>query len=145
VDLDEHDNVRSLVEKPTEPISNLAVPGLYLYDDRVVEMTEGLQPSARGELEITDLNKAYLERGNLVATRLGRGIAWLDSGTHDSLLEASNFIATIEHRQGLKIACLEEIALQTGAISLSEFEALVEKMAQSSYREYLERVVTEST
>ena len=143
VDLDADDNVRSLVEKPSEPISNLAVPGLYLYDDRVVEMTESLQPSGRGELEITDLNQAYLDRGELVATRLGRGIAWLDSGTHESLLEASNFIATIEHRQGLKIACLEEIALRTGAISLAEFEALVEGMARSSYREYLERVVAE--
>ena len=122
---------------------DLAVPGLYLYDDRVVEMTEGLQPSGRGELEITDLNKAYLDRGELVATRLGRGIAWLDSGTHESLLEASNFIATIEHRQGLKIACLEEIALRTGAISFPEFEALVDGMARSSYREYLERVVAE--
>ena len=143
VDLDADDNVRSLVEKPSEPISNLAVPGLYLYDDHVVEMTESLQPSGRGELEITDLNQAYLDRGELVATRLGRGIAWLDSGTHESLLEASNFIATIEHRQGLKIACLEEIALRTGAISLAEFEALVEGMARSSYREYLERVVAE--
>ena len=143
VDLDADDNVRSLVEKPSEPISNLAVPGLYLYDDRVVEMTEGLQPSGRGELEITDLNQAYLDRGELVATRLGRGIAWLDSGTHESLLEASNFIATIEHRQGLKIACLEEIALRTGAISFPEFEALVDDMAHSSYREYLERVVAE--
>ncbi len=143
VDLDADDNVRSLVEKPSEPISNLAVPGLYLYDDRVVEMTEGLQPSGRGELEITDLNQAYLDRGELVATRLGRGIAWLDSGTHESLLEASNFIATIEHRQGLKIACLEEIALRTGAISFADFEALVEGMARSSYREYLERVVAE--
>ena len=145
VDLDADDNVRSLVEKPSEPISNLAVPGLYLYDDRVVEMTESLQPSGRGELEITDLNQAYLDRGELVATRLGRGIAWLDSGTHESLLEASNFIATIEHRQGLKIACLEEIALRTGAIRFSEFEVLVEEMARSSYREYLERVVAEQT
>ena len=142
-DLDGDDNVRSLVEKPSQPISNLAVPGLYLYDNRVVEMTEGLRPSGRGELEITDLNQAYLDRGELVATRLGRGIAWLDSGTHESLLEASNFIATIEHRQGLKIACLEEIALRTGAISFGEFEGLVEGMARSSYRDYLERVVAE--
>ena len=143
VDLDADGNVRSLVEKPSEPISNLAVPGLYLYDGRVVEMTEGLVPSGRGELEITDLNKAYLNRGELVATRLARGIAWLDSGTHESLLEASNFIATIEHRQGLKIACLEEIALRTGAISFAEFRAMVDAMAASSYREYLERVVAE--
>ncbi len=143
VDLDGDGNVRSLVEKPSEPISNLAIPGLYLYDGRVVEMTEGLEPSGRGELEITDLNKAYLDRGELVAIRLGRGIAWLDSGTHESLLEASNFIATIEHRQGLKIACLEEIALRTGAISFAEFRELVSALAPSSYREYLERVVAE--
>ncbi len=143
VDLDHDGNVRSLVEKPTEPISNLAVPGLYLYDGRVVEMTEGLVPSGRGELEITDLNKAYLDRGELVATRLARGIAWLDSGTHESLLEASNFIATIEHRQGLKIACLEEIALRTGAITPAEFATLVSAMAPSTYREYLERVAAE--
>jgi len=143
VELDADDNVRSLVEKPAEPISNLAVPGLYLYDEHVVEMTEGLQPSGRGELEITDLNKAYLDRGTLVATRLARGIAWLDSGTHESLLEASNFIATIEHRQGVKIACLEEIALRTGAVSFTEFRAVLDGMARSSYREYLERVSAE--
>jgi glucose-1-phosphate thymidylyltransferase len=119
------------------------VPGLYLYDDQVVAMTEKLTPSARGELEITDLNKAYQERGELVASRLGRGIAWLDSGTHDSLLEAANFIATIEHRQGLKIACLEEIALRRGTIDAARFRTLVESMPRSSYREYLERFATE--
>lgn len=143
VKLDADTNVLSLVEKPTDPVSNLAVPGLYLYDEHVVEMTEGLQPSGRGELEITDLNKAYLEEGTLEATRLARGIAWLDSGTHESLLEASNFIATIEHRQGVKIACLEEIALRTGAITFKEFEAVLHDMARSSYREYLERVAAE--
>ena len=102
VELDADDRVISIVEKPAEPVSNLAVPGLYLYDDQVVAMAEKLTPSGRGELEITDLNQAYLERGELVALRLGQGIAWLDSGTHDSLLEAANFIATIEHRQGLR-------------------------------------------
>ncbi len=143
VELDDDDNVRSLIEKPTEPVSNLAVPGLYLYDERVVEMTERLQPSGRGELEITDLNKAYLDDGTLVASRLPRGIAWLDSGTHESLLEASNFIATIEHRQGVKIACLEEIALRTGTVTFAEFQSVLQGMARSSYREYLERVAVE--
>jgi glucose-1-phosphate thymidylyltransferase len=143
VDVAADGTVRSLVEKPSRAKSNLAVPGLYLYDGEVVGIAEQLQPSARGELEITDLNLAYLDRGQLVATRLGRGIAWLDSGTHESLLEASNFIATIEHRQGLKIACLEEIALRTGAISFPRFQVLVEALAPSSYREYLERVALE--
>lgn len=143
VDVAADGTVRSLVEKPSRAESNLAVPGLYLYDGEVVGIAEQLQPSARGELEITDLNLAYLDRGQLVATRLGRGIAWLDSGTHESLLEASNFIATIEHRQGLKIACLEEIALRTGAISFPRFQVLVEALAPSSYREYLERVALE--
>ena len=143
VELDESDRVLSIVEKPADPISNLAVPGLYLYDERVVAMTEELIPSARGELEITDLNKAYLERGELIASRLPRGIAWLDSGTPDSLLEAANFIATIEHRQGMKIACLEEIALRTGTISASQFIAMLDGMPQSGYRDYLERFATE--
>jgi glucose-1-phosphate thymidylyltransferase len=143
VDLDEDGTVRTLVEKPSTAVSNLAVPGLYLYDGAVVGIAEQLKPSARGELEITDLNLAYLERGELTATRLGRGIAWLDSGTHDSLLEASNFIATIEHRQGLKIACLEEIALRSGAITFAQFRTLIDTMAPSSYREYLERVALE--
>lgn len=145
VDLDADGSVRSLVEKPSGAVSNLAVPGLYLYDGDVVRIAEQLEPSARGELEITDLNLAYLARGELIATRLGRGIAWLDSGTHESLLEAANFIATIEHRQGLKIACLEEIALRTGAISFSKFQTLIDSLAPSSYREYLERVAMEHT
>ena len=143
VELDEGDRVVSIVEKPAAPISNLAVPGLYLYDDRVVTMTEELIPSARGELEITDLNRAYMERGELVASRLPRGIAWLDSGTPDSLLEAANFIATIEHRQGMKIACLEEIALRRGTITASQFRAMLDGMPQSGYRDYLERFATE--
>ena len=143
VDLDENDRVVSIVEKPTDPASNLAVPGLYLYDNQVVAMTEKLTPSARGELEITDLNQAYLDRDELVAIRLPRGIAWLDSGTHDSLLEAANFIATIERRQGLKIACLEEIALRRGTIDASQFRALVDAMPRSGYRAYLERFSTE--
>jgi len=143
VELDADDQVVSIVEKPAAPVSNLAVPGLYLYDDQVVSMTEDLVPSARGELEITDLNKAYLERGELVTARLARGIAWLDSGTPDSLLDAANFIATIEHRQGMKIACLEEIALRNGTITAGQFRTLLDGMPKSGYRDYLERFSTE--
>ena len=142
VEFDANDRVVSIVEKPTQPVSNLAVPGLYLYDHQAVTTAEKLTPSARGELEITDLNLAYLERGELFATRLGQGIAWLDSGTHDSLLDAANFIATIEKRQGLKIACLEEIALRRGTIDAAQFRTLVEAMPRSSYRDYLEGFVT---
>jgi glucose-1-phosphate thymidylyltransferase len=143
VELADDGKVLSLEEKPERPKSNLAVPGFYIYDGRVVAMTRSLTPSARGELEITDLNRAYMEEGTLRAVRLGRGIAWLDSGTHDSLLEAANFIATIEHRQGLKIACLEEIALEQGLVSLDEMEATVAAMPNSTYRDYVERVVVE--
>jgi glucose-1-phosphate thymidylyltransferase len=137
------DTVLSLEEKPKEPKSNQAVPGFYVYDNRVVEMTKNLEPSARGELEITDLNLAYLELGELKAHRLGRGVAWLDSGTHESLLEAANFIATIEHRQGLKIACLEEIALKQSFVSPEEMSQLVLTMPNSSYRQYVESVIAE--
>ncbi len=136
--------VLSLEEKPAEPRTQLAIPGIYLYDTQVLELTRGLKPSARGELEITDLNRAYLERGQLRAERLGRGIAWLDTGTHESLLEAANFIATIERRQGLKIACLEEIAYRQGYIQLSALSALVEAMPVSEYRSYLESILAES-
>ncbi|MCZ6822971.1 MAG: glucose-1-phosphate thymidylyltransferase RfbA [Deltaproteobacteria bacterium] len=137
--------VLSLEEKPAEPRTHLAIPGIYLYDTQVLELTRGLKPSARGELEITDLNRAYLERGQLRAQRLGRGIAWLDTGTHESLLEAANFIATIERRQGLKIACLEEIAYRQGYIQLSAISALVEAMPVSEYRSYLEAILAEPT
>jgi glucose-1-phosphate thymidylyltransferase len=143
VELADDGKVLSLEEKPGRPKSNLAVPGFYLYDGRVVAMTRGLTPSPRGELEITDLNRAYMQEGTLRAIRLGRGIAWLDSGTHDSLLEAANFIATIEHRQGLKIACLEEIALERGFVSLEEMEATMAAMPNSTYRDYVARVVEE--
>jgi glucose-1-phosphate thymidylyltransferase len=136
-------SVISLEEKPEHPKSNLAVPGFYIYDERVVEMTKQMQPSARGELEITDLNLAYLEMGELRAHRLGRGVAWLDSGTHESLLEASNFIATIEHRQGLKIACLEEIALEMGFVSAEQLASVVQAMPKSAYREYVESILAE--
>ena len=137
--------VLSLEEKPAEPRTQLAIPGIYLYDTQVLELTRGLKPSARGELEITDLNRAYLERGQLRAERLGRGIAWLDTGTHESMLEAANFIATIERRQGLKIACLEEIAYRQGYIQLSALSALVEAMPVSEYRSYLEAIQAEPT
>jgi glucose-1-phosphate thymidylyltransferase len=143
VELADDGKVLSLEEKPAHPKSNLAVPGFYLYDGRVVEMTKRLEPSARGELEITDLNRAYMEEGTLRAIRMGRGIAWLDSGTHDSLLEAANFIATIEHRQGLKIACLEEIALEKGLVTLQEMEATLAAMPNSTYRDYVARAVEE--
>ncbi len=144
VDLDANDRVLELVEKPSEPRSNLAVPGFYLYDNHVVEIASELAPSARGELEITDINNVYLERGELVATRLGQGIAWLDSGTHESLLQAANFISTIEQRQGLKIACLEEIAVRRGYISHDFFLERIEQMPASGYRDYLARVVAPS-
>jgi len=137
------DRVVSLIEKPENPRSNLAVPGLYLYDERVVGFTEKLDPSARGELEITDLNRVYLELGELWARELGRGIAWLDSGTHESLLEAANFIATIERRQGLKIACLEEIALDRGYVSHGEMAELVAAMPISTYRDYVQGILAE--
>lgn len=127
-------------EKPAQPKSNFAVPGLYLYDRKVVELTRQLQPSARGELEITDLNLAYLERGELRVEKLERGIAWLDTGTHMSLLEASHFIGTLEARQGLKIACLEEVALRKGFIDYDQMSRVIETTPKSSYREYLEMV-----
>jgi glucose-1-phosphate thymidylyltransferase len=143
VEFDEAGKVVSLVEKPQQPRSNLAVPGLYLYDRHVVERTRALRPSARGELEITDLNRAYLERGELRALRLGRGIAWLDTGTHESLLEAANFIAAIETRQGLKIACLEEIAFRQGYLDAAGLERTVRAMPSSPYRDYCARLLEE--
>lgn len=143
IELDDSGVAVSLQEKPKNPRSNLAVPGFYLYDERVVDIARGLQPSARGELEITDVNRFYLEEGTLRVIRLNRGVAWLDSGTHDSLLDAANFIATIEHRQGLKIACLEEIALDLGYVDVATVSHSLEAMPQSGYREYVEKVVEE--
>ena len=131
----------SLVEKPTAPGSHYAVTGLYFYDDRVVEYTRALKPSARNELEITDLNRTYLERGQLRAQIMGRGMAWLDTGTHDSLLEAASFIQTIEKRQGLKIACPEEIAFRAGYIDASQLEALAKGLENSGYGKYLRGVL----
>ncbi len=128
-------------EKPAKPKSHYAVPGLYLYDRQVVEITRQMKPSARGELEITDVNLEYLRRGELMVEQLERGIAWLDTGTHMSLLEASHFIGTLEARQGLKIACLEEIALRRGFIDKAQMEAIIQDTPKSSYREYLEMVL----
>ena len=141
VEFDEGGRALSIEEKPAKPRSNYAVPGLYVYDSSVVEVARNLEPSARGELEITDVNLHYLERGDLGVVRLGRGIAWLDTGTHESLLEAANFIATIEARQGLKIGCIEEIAYRQKFIDRVGFRALVEACPKCGYREYLERML----
>jgi glucose-1-phosphate thymidylyltransferase len=143
VQIGEDGRAISLEEKPVRPKSNLAVPGFYVYDQDVVAITEKLRPSSRGELEITDVNREYLYRGDLQVIRLGRGIAWLDSGTHDSLLDAANFIATVEHRQGLKIACLEEVALRLGFVDEAHVERILSTMPQSNYKEYLERILTD--
>jgi len=131
----------SLEEKPLKPKSRYAVTGIYLYDAQVVAVAEGLKPSPRGEFEITDLNRWYLERGELLTEVLGRGVAWLDTGTHDSLLEASDFIKTIEHRQGLKVACPEEIAFRQGYIDEAQLRSLAADMAKSSYGRYLLRLL----
>jgi glucose-1-phosphate thymidylyltransferase len=127
----------SLEEKPKRPKSNYAIPGLYVYDSRVVEFCRQLQPSARGELEITDLNSVYLQRNELHVKPLGRGMAWLDTGTQTSLLEAGNYIATIEHRQGLKIACLEEVAYRMSFIDQAQLERIIDGLPKGDYREYL--------
>ena len=143
VEFDDQRRAISLEEKPLKPKSRYAVTGIYFYDNRVVEVAKGLKPSPRGELEITDLNRWYLERGELRTELLGRGIAWLDTGTHDSLLEASNFIHTIEHRQGLKVACPEEIAYREGYIDANQLKALAALIAKSTYGKYLLRVLEE--
>ncbi|MGI9086667.1 MAG: glucose-1-phosphate thymidylyltransferase RfbA [Chthoniobacterales bacterium] len=134
----------SLEEKPKQPKSHFAIPGLYVYDERVVEFCRGLKPSARGEFEITDLNRLYLEREELHVKVLTRGMAWLDTGTQTSLLEAGNYIATIEHRQGLKIACLEEVAFRAGFIDRPALEKIISRLPQGEYREYLRLVAEES-
>ncbi len=142
-EFDKDRKVISLEEKPAKPKSRYAVTGIYFYDKQVVSVAEGIRPSPRGELEITDVNRWYLEKGQLHTEVLGRGTAWLDTGTHESLLEASNFIQTIEHRQGLKISCPEEIAYRLGYIDKDQLEALAAKVGKSTYGQYLKRIVTE--
>ncbi|CAA9588741.1 MAG: Glucose-1-phosphate thymidylyltransferase [uncultured Truepera sp.] len=137
VEFDDQGQAVSLEEKPARPKSNYAVTGLYFYDNRALEMAAGLGLSPRGEYEITDVNRAYLERGELRVELLGRGMAWLDTGTHESLLQACNFVETIEARQGLKVACLEEIAYRRGWIDAAEVEALARPMAKTGYGQYL--------
>jgi glucose-1-phosphate thymidylyltransferase len=144
VEFDAERRAISIEEKPVKPKSRYAVTGIYFYDAQVVGVAEGLKPSPRGELEITDVNRWYLERGQLKTELLGRGIAWLDTGTHDSLQEASTFIQTIEKRQGLKVACPEEIAYRLGYISSDELKALAAKIAKSSYGQYLLRMLEET-
>jgi glucose-1-phosphate thymidylyltransferase len=143
VEFDRQFRAVSLEEKPAKPRSNWAVTGLYFYDGRVVEIAKGLKPSARGELEITDVNLQYLREGTLTVSPLGRGVAWLDAGTFDSLLSSSQFVQTLEERQGLKIACIEEIALLKGFITIDQFAALVAGCEKTEYGQYLVRVLKE--
>jgi glucose-1-phosphate thymidylyltransferase len=141
VEFDADGNVLSLEEKPEKPRSKYAVPGMYFYDENVVEIARNLTPSARGELEITDLNKVYLARGQLRAEIMGRGVAWLDAGTHASLLRAATFIQTVQERQGMMISCPEEIAYRIGNITIEQLEQLAMSMSENSYRDYLLWVV----
>lgn len=141
VEFDAKGQAISLEEKPSHPKSHFAVPGLYFYGSDVVEMARQLKPSTRGELEITDLNRVYLEQGRLHVQKLGRGTAWLDTGTHDSLLDAAQFVQVIQHRQGLRISCLEEIGLQMGFLDEAGFERSIENLGKSSYGTYLREVL----
>lgn len=144
IEFDQGGKVVSLEEKPWKPKSSYAVTGLYFYDEHVADVAKGLKPSARGELEITDLNRSYLEVGKLNVELMGRGYAWLDTGTHESLLDASQFIATLEHRQGLKVACPEEIAYRQKWIDAKQLESLAEPLAKNGYGQYLLRVLQET-
>jgi glucose-1-phosphate thymidylyltransferase len=136
-EIDKNNKVLSIEEKPSAPKSNYAVPGLYFYDNDVVEIAKNVEPSDRGELEITSINQAYMNRGNLNVEVLGRGFAWLDTGTHESLLEAGMFVQTVEHRQGLKIACLEEIAYRNGWLSIEELQSQGQKLTKTGYGQYI--------
>ena len=142
VDFDEQQMAISIEEKPLKPKSNYAVTGLYFYDNQVCDIAAGIRPSSRGELEITDVNRTYLQQGQLTVELMGRGMAWLDTGTHDSLLEAGQFIATIENRQGLKVACPEEIAYRKGYINAERLEQLAQPLKKNAYGQYLLRLLT---
>lgn len=141
VEFDAQGKAISIEEKPQNPKSRYAITGLYFYDNDVIEIAKSIKPSARGELEITDINNVYLERGDLHVSQLGRGFAWLDTGTHDSLLEASQFVQTVEHRQGLKVACLEEIAYQRGWICEQRLQQQADALHKTGYGQYLQKVV----
>ena len=143
VEFDREGNVLSLEEKPRQPKSNYAVTGLYFYDNHVVDYAKQVKPSGRGELEITDLNRIYLNNGTLSCKRMGRGYAWLDTGTHETLVKAHQFVQTIEHRQGLKIACLEEIVFRKGWIDIDQMEKLASPMLKNSYGQYLMQIIKE--
>lgn len=143
VEFDDYDKVISIEEKPAEPKSNYAITGLYFYDNTVVEKAKQVKPSPRGELEITDLNRIYLEEGTLTVKLLGRGMAWLDTGTHQSMLQASNFVESIEERQGLKVACLEEIAFKKGYISKDQLTELAKPLLKNQYGQYLMKIMKE--
>jgi glucose-1-phosphate thymidylyltransferase len=144
-EVDADRNVTSIEEKPAKPRSNLAVTGLYFYDSQVVDIAGDLQPSARGELEITDLNNRYIQHGTARLVELGRGMAWLDTGTHDSLLEAATFVQVLEHRQGEQIACLEEIAWRMGYIEREDLHRLGERLGKSPYGQYIVRLATDGS
>jgi len=143
VDFDKNGKALSIEEKPKHPKSNYAVPGLYVYDNRVVEISKNMKPSSRGELEITDVNNFYLNEGNLNVEKIGRGVAWLDTGTPEALLQASNFFGVIEDRQGLKVACIEEIAYAMKFIDRTQYEKVISGIPRSAYRSYLEKILSE--